>query len=253
MTFLLPWAPYFGNGCASVETCCPGHLRSSNPSKCGLRGTNLPTPVRQWGPSVQPVVFDPSSVRSNVGKICKLSRISYTCASMKLCCVGPPEIQVDAMQAIPRARENQSLFPVITWLNRSLAPLHSLTVRQYSLEVRNIESQRKGDEASSCQVRSRRRVTNKSRSIPLHLVYAKSSRVNNVLQLQFRRLRSKASRRGRCYPTPSFASNFHAMTLQPPVSGTNIHLVMPQEYRSRANVHLHYMLYCCSWVRGNHS
>ena len=92
-------------------------------------------------------------------------------------------------------------------------------MRQYSLEVRSIGSQREGDEASSCQVRSRRRVTNKSRSIPLHLVYAQSSRVNNVLQLQFRRLRSKASRRGRCYPTPSFASNFHTMALQPLFQG----------------------------------
>ena len=86
-----------------------------------LRRTNLPTPVRQWGPFARPVVFDPSSVRGNVGKICKLSRIPYTCASVKLCCVGPLDIQVDTMQAIPRARENQSPFPVITWLNLSLA------------------------------------------------------------------------------------------------------------------------------------
>ena len=116
MTFWLPWAPYFGNGCASVETCCPGHLRSSNPSYCGQPRTNFLTPVRQWA-----LLYDPSSVRSNVGNICKLSRISYTCASMKLCCVGPLKIQVDAMQAIPRTRENQSPFPVITWLNLSFA------------------------------------------------------------------------------------------------------------------------------------
>ena len=98
-------------------------------------------------------------------------------------------------------------------------------MRQYSLEVRNIESQRKGDEASSCQVRSRRRVANKSRRIPLHLVYAQSSRVINVLHLQFRRSRSKASRRRRSYPTPSFASNFHVVALQP----------LFQEYYSPSN------------------
>ena len=46
-----------------------------------------------------------------------------------------------------------------------------------------------------------RRVADKSRSIPLHLVYALSSRVNNVLQLQIPRSRSKASGRGRCYPS----------------------------------------------------
>ena len=99
-----------------METCCPGHLRSSNPSKCGQPATNLPTPVRQWGPFVRPVVLDPSSVRSNVQNLQAITNSIHMCINEALL-----EIQVDAMQVIPRARENQSPFPVITWLNLSLA------------------------------------------------------------------------------------------------------------------------------------
>lgn len=135
------------------------------------------------GALCNPLIFDPLSIRRNVGNFCKLSCISYTCIKKALLRRSssvqcPNEINVGAMQAIPESREKLSHSSGITWFHLSLAHT-SWCYREaiFIRGVRSLGSQEKGDEASSCRIRDRRSESDKSRSVPSRLV---PSRINNM-------------------------------------------------------------------------
>lgn len=99
------------------------------------------------------------------------------------------------LQAVTNFREKQSHSRGITWLKLSPDPLHCRETFVLP-EVRNLGTRRKGDEGSSCQLRKRRSVTNKSRCMPSSGIRA-AVQDKHSAWLRVQSLPPKASRRGR--------------------------------------------------------
>ena len=130
----------------------------------------FPTVVHQWS-LIDSVLFGPSSNPSKSGHL----------------------------QAVTNFREKQ--FRVGSHVSTFLSD-EAFTLR----DVRNIGSQRKGDEGLSCQLRNRGSVTNKPRYMPSSGPWA-ATQDKYPARLQFQGLLLKPSRRGRRFSRHSFSAS----------------------------------------------